>query len=363
MQELVLEMLPAAEGDALLLRYGDSDAPHYVLIDGGRRNTYAELRKRIEEIPLNADGVRFFELLIVTHVDADHIEGIICLLQDDELKCRFGDVWFNDWNHLEPLVAGERPVHLGPEQGEFLGALLTEREIPWNTKFAGGAIVVPPEPDPLPFRELPGGLRLTLVSPDIDALIKLRKEWTKVVEAAGFVPGNRESALQQFANKRWAKIPHLGDERLRKTIDHSEANGSSIAVVAEFEGLRLLLGGDAWPQVLRPCLDRWRAAQDEPQQRIQFDAFKLPHHGSIKNITPQLMAVMSCPTYLVSTSGSRFHHPDVTAIKMIIDEHDGDSPPEILFNYRSEDNDFWALNDGCRALYEDDAILAFELAE
>ena len=40
-----------------------------------------------------------------------------------------------------------------------------------------------------------------------------------------------ERALQQFANKRWANIPHLGDERVRKTIDHSEANGSSIAAV------------------------------------------------------------------------------------------------------------------------------------
>jgi hypothetical protein len=362
MKILELEMLPAAEGDALLLRYGESNATNYILIDGGRRSTYKNLRERIKKMPLNDDGKRFFELLIVTHIDADHIEGIVCLLQDDELKCEFGDIWFNDWNHLKPLVHGESPIHLGAEQGEFLGALLQKLELPWNLKFNEGAVVLPPEPDALPTVDFPGGLQLTIVSPTVETLIELREKWSAAIEAAGFQPGNREEALQQFADKAWASLPlGLGDESQRSTLDHSEANGSSIAVLLDYEGVRLLLSGDAWPQVLRPSLDRWRAEQGNESEPVWLDAFKLPHHGSKKNITPQLMEVIECPTYLVSTSGARFHHPDTDAIKIIIDGHSSDSKPELLFNYRSHDNEFWESNPNCEAFYETDALLTFDL--
>jgi hypothetical protein len=364
MKKLSLEMLPAAEGDSLLLTYGDTIAPRYVLIDGGRRYTYRHLRERILQIPTNEDGERFFELLIVTHIDADHIEGVICLLQDTELNCTFGDIWFNDWNHLEPLVEGETPSHLGAAQGEFLGALLHARRLPWNEKFEGGAVVLPPEPGTLPRRDFADGLRLTIVSPTVDALIKLREEWTSVIEAAGFKPGNHDEALQQFADKAWTRLPkNLGDEELSRSIDHSEANGSSIAVLAEYEGLRLLLSGDAWPQVLRPTLDRWRAEQACPSERVALDAFKMPHHGSIKNVTPQLMNIINCRKYLISTSGSRFHHPDVDAIKMIIAEHNGSAKPELFFNYRSQDNDFWENRDDCSTAYDNQSVLAFEFTE
>ncbi|MFK7886714.1 MAG: hypothetical protein AB8G16_07580 [Gammaproteobacteria bacterium] len=362
MKTLQLEMLPAAEGDALLLSYGRDDDLHYVLIDGGRRSTYPSLRERILALPLNADGKRFFELLIVTHIDADHIEGIIGLLQDDELECEFGDIWFNDFQHLEPLVAGEMPKHLGAKQGEFLGALLHHLKLPWNESFNGGAVVLPPEPHPLPSVELAGGLKLTLVSPSIESLIKLRKKWNKVIEAAGFVPGDRDAALTQFGDKAWTRLlKHLGTDRKRPTRDHSEANGSSIGVVAEFGGHRLLLSGDAWAQVLQPALLRFRDENDPDAERVALDAFKLPHHGSKNNINAKLMASIDCPRYLISTSGSRFRHPDVPAIETIMDHHHGDKKPELWFNYTSDDNGFWARESRVDTRYGDDAIFKLDI--
>jgi hypothetical protein len=361
---LDLEMLPAAEGDALLLTYGDSAAPHYILIDGGRRSTYEHVRNRLLEIPPNAIGKRFFDLLIVTHIDADHIEGVICLLQDDELECEFGDIWFNDYNHLEPLVAGERPAHLGAAQGEFLGALLDELALPWNKAFNEGAVVIPPEPDSLPTVECAGGLRMTVVSPSVESLIDLRKSWKSAIESAGFQPGDRANALRQFGDMAWSKLPRrrLGDERIRRSLDHSEANGSSIGVLLEYGEVRLLLSGDAHPQVLRPALSRWCSEQAGSPERVWLDAFKVPHHGSKKNVTPQLMDSIECASYLISTSGARFRHPDADAIKIIIDGHVGRSKPELLFNYRSRDNDFWESNSRCVARYEDDARLHYALS-
>jgi hypothetical protein len=121
-------MLPADHGDAILLEYGPGRRLRYrVLIDGGAETAYRDVRERLRAIRPDRQGRRRIDLLVISHVDADHIEGVIKLVQDDELAVRVGDVWFNDWNHLEPLVAGEAPTHLGPEQGEFLGALLQQR--------------------------------------------------------------------------------------------------------------------------------------------------------------------------------------------------------------------------------------------
>jgi len=365
MKILDLEMLPAAEGDALFITYGDSDAPNTILIDGGRRSTYHNLRERILSMPLNSDGRRFFQLLIITHIDADHIEGIICLLQDKELNCEFGDVWFNDWHHMLPLVEGEMPVHLGAKQGEFLGALLNTPEVNWNKAFNSGAVVLPPTPAALPTADFADGLRITIVSPTIASLIDLREKWKSAIEDAGFVPGDRDNALQQFAGMAWAKLPkkHLGDESKKRSMDHSEANGSSIGVLLEYGDVRLLLSGDAHPKILRESMDRWCQEHPEKPDRVWLDAFKVPHHGSKKNITPQLMSSIKCETYLVSTSGTRFHHPDVDAIKMIIDEHSGSTKPEFLFNYKSDDNSFWENQDSCITLYEEDAVLEYDVLD
>ncbi|BBX66544.1 ComEC/Rec2 family competence protein [Mycolicibacterium psychrotolerans] len=65
-----VEMLPAGHGDCLWIEYGDP--VRRVLVDGGPYYSYKHLRARIERLDPTD---RHFELLIITHVDADHIEG------------------------------------------------------------------------------------------------------------------------------------------------------------------------------------------------------------------------------------------------------------------------------------------------
>ena len=79
---LRLEMLPAACGDCLWLEYGDGAQAGIVIIDGGLRETAQVLRKRIDKAR-RARGVETLEveLLVVTHIDNDHIVGIIELLR------------------------------------------------------------------------------------------------------------------------------------------------------------------------------------------------------------------------------------------------------------------------------------------
>ena len=194
---LRFEMLAADHGDALLLEYGPGRRIRYrILIDAGPETPTPRSVPRLGKIRRNRSGRRTLNLLVISHVDADHIEGVIKLLQDKDLAIDPRDVWFNDWNHLEPLVAGETPTHLGPEQGEFLGALLEAQERPWNLAFDRATVVVPPSGS-LTTRRI-GGMRLTVVSPTVDTLISLREKWKSAIRAAGFEPGRREHALKQF---------------------------------------------------------------------------------------------------------------------------------------------------------------------
>ncbi len=127
-----IDMLPAAQGDSLWIEYGPRTKPHRVLIDGGTAPTYDHLRARIMRLP---ERDRHFDLWIVSHVDADHIEGVIVLLQDRSLKLSVDDVWFNGWKHLPT-------DRLGPAQGEMLSGILDRRKpwgrkLPWNLASGG----------------------------------------------------------------------------------------------------------------------------------------------------------------------------------------------------------------------------------
>lgn len=339
---LRLEMLPAAHGDALWLEYGDARGAHRVLIDGGPNSCYESLRWRILALPPDQ---RHFELLVITHVDADHIEGVIKLLQDEELQCSFDDIWFNDWQQIDNLPdLPPIPPNLGPVQGEFLGALIeTLPDQHWNDAFDGAAVYVPPGNGELPSYTTPAGLKLTVLSPTRETLDALRRDWDKAVKEAGFNPGDRAAALAQLrAQKRLGppRQDRLGDESRPSELDQSSNNGSSIALLAEFNNKRLLLSGDAYAPVLRQSLDRWMSANDE--RHVKLDAFKLPHHGSANNITPQLLEILRCKRYLISTSGAVFHHPDDETVNLILEHHKARGKPQLHFNYNTPDTSHWA---------------------
>ena len=68
--------------------------------------------------------------------------------------------------------------------------------------------------------------------------------------------------------------------------------------------------------------------------------FKLPHHASQNNISKELLELLQCKRYLISTNGSYFDHPDREAIARVIKY--GGTRPTLCFNYQSEDNVIWA---------------------
>lgn len=322
-----IQMLPAEEGDCLILTYGKKgQRPHRILIDGGTPPTFERLKRYILD---ELGPERHFELLIVTHIDDDHIGGILPLLRSD-LGVTFGDIWFNAWDHLAP-----RPLDmLGPRQGDQLGNLLSQRpKQPWNQAFGRGTVVVP-DTGPLPVCTVKG-LKLTLLSPRWKELSVLDRTWIAKSFKAHRIPGEDPDAPGRRGDflGRPSRLARLAREPFKP--DASAANGSSIAVLAEYEGKRVLLTGDAFAPVLVEGIQRLPGFEDT----LAVDAFKLPHHGSDSNLSPRLLEVVSTSRYLISTNGRQYHHPDAEAVSRILASRRG--PVELCFNYLSDTTRDW----------------------
>ena len=151
---------------------------------------------------------------------------------------------------------------MSARQGDLIGSMLGETARPWNAAFNGQAVAV--EDDSLPVIELPGGMRVTILSPRRQRLAKLRSVWQHELERAGFTPGEdaRErdeprpqprpsqsagamasegsdesvdsggeavASTESRLDDSIADIEGLAKQRVR--LDRSDANGSSIAML------------------------------------------------------------------------------------------------------------------------------------
>ena len=106
MATFALEALQANHGDALLVHWGTATNPRVMLIDGGPSPTYKDtLRDRLLALAAERDGGALpLDLLMISHIDEDHIEGVQSLL-GDLTKNRLPEVvvrrfWFNSFDDL-----------------------------------------------------------------------------------------------------------------------------------------------------------------------------------------------------------------------------------------------------------------------
>ena len=50
-----------------------------------------------------APKLKELELLVVTHVDIDHIDGTVKMLNQSKLPYKIKEVWFNGWKQIEEV--------------------------------------------------------------------------------------------------------------------------------------------------------------------------------------------------------------------------------------------------------------------
>ncbi|HEX8061670.1 MAG TPA: hypothetical protein VF535_00470 [Allosphingosinicella sp.] len=322
-----LTAFPASDGDCLLLSWGDREPFRHLLIDGGRKGTYRTLKPALQDIAARGEEL---ELLVLSHIDADHIEGLLAFIKDPEPPIAVREVWYNGFDQMNEIEA------LGPKQGDQFSAALKASRWPWNTSFGGrSASLKDGDPRTLDL----AGLKLTLVSPDSAKLRNMRDEWLKwrtKQEAEASAESRRRAALPPGVEGLGPRPmpPVLDVDALAaeaSKADDEEPNGSSIAFVAEYEGKRVLFTGDAHFDLLERTLAPLAAAEGG---RYRIDLFKVSHHGSRGNISRRLLELVDCPAFLISTNGAHHGHPDPQAIAQIV-KFSPAAQKTIYFNYAS----------------------------
>lgn len=328
-----VHVFPAQRGDALWIEYGPAATPFRILVDGGITKTGREYLIGL----IDGLGDSRIDLLVVTHIDLDHIQGVIALLKDLPPKVKIDRVWFNGWEQLPRLPLQPQ----GVAEGIALSKQLEARFKPvWNHDAGGSWIGVGPEGAPR-IIALPGGMVATVLSPDNDKLLALRDIWDSVVEEFGAAV-EAEEEVEEVVQEAIDGLESMGTDEIdvaelakgRFQEDDAVPNGSSIAFLLTFKGKSALLLADAHPSLVLASVKAL-----SPGQRLRADCVKLSHHGSKYNTSLDLAMHLESPRWIFSSNGATTKHPNPEAVARVL--HGCPGKKELIFNYRTKYNEMW----------------------
>lgn len=335
-------MLPARDGDCIVIKFGE---PRVVIVVDIGSNSCLEA---LDEELGGADQV--INLLVVTHVDADHITGAVKLATSTKAS-RVKDVWFNAHEQLRFAQKAMGIEPFGPTQGELFSRAITKVNWGWNSEFDAGVASLPRDRDTISFEM--HGARFSLLSPSLNDLARLEPVWSREIQISGLLNNVEDLTAQPSGFESFGTIG-TDVEKLalaREFLDRAPANASSIAFIMEYDGTRILCAGDAHPQRIE---DGIRSMINEGE-KYRLDLMKISHHGSQLNTTRSLLSVLDCQRFAFSTDGSRHGHPDGETIARILKYCMPGQHKTFFFNYRSSQTAQWDRED-LKSCYNYDCV-------
>jgi hypothetical protein len=346
-----LDVRRAKKGDCLILHYGSKDDPGLMLIDGGPSNVYLpHLKPRLAEIRKArklADGAPLpVDLLMVSHIDDDHIKGILELTKElveehGPRPLKIKGVWHNTFddiigNNPEKLKAavtaqfgtaslsgdGEEVEGLDPDAAKVLASVgqgfklrddVKVLKLSINPKCKDKIVIAKKKNKPL---DMGKGLSFTVVGPMNDEVLALRQ------------------AHDEFLEKQKEK---KAEAALAAFTDKSVANLSSIVVLAEAGGKTLLLTGDARGDKILQGLELVGLLKDDGKSKMHVDILKGPHHGSNRNVEPIFFRRITADHYVFSGDGEH-GNPERETLEMLLAER-GDAKYTVHLTYPIDEID------------------------
>ncbi len=315
-----------------------------MLIDGGYADTFHRYIKS-DLVNLATSGYSL-DVVVATHVDSDHISGLLSFFMrngsaQSPAIIPVREVLHNSLRSLaaptegqsvmrrddmallreirmrgyrQPDVANSAENEISARQGNSLAQLLRDGGYQWNTHTG----VVPIGRDRIDRLRIRQG-QITILGPNQTRLDSLKEWWTSEIRRMGWVGslGNLDDAFEYLCSH---EVVDPGEQLLTASDadlasayvpDNSVTNGSSISLVVEIEGRRLLFLGDSWAEDTVAAL-----AANGP---LIFDAVKIAHHGSARNTSLELLKLVDSPHFFISTNGSGHDHPNFAVLKAIVD--------------------------------------------
>jgi hypothetical protein len=334
-----LEALEAQYGDALLLHYGTTAAPRLIVIDGGPPGVYGKrMAPRLKELADTRSGGDKLpvQLVVVSHIDSDHVRGIVELTKAVIRAEEDGDpplvaikaLWHNSFEDtvkpvhaslaalasaegvqtaaigaaIPPAIAKQtghttQLVLASVAEGRTLRANANLLHIPLNRGFTNNLLIAGETPI---VKDLGDGLTLTVVNPRQAELDALEKEWAKQIKAL----------------KKKGKLKPAAVEAITADfVDKSVSNLSSIVLIAECGGKTMLLTGDVRGDYVIESLEAQGLKAKGKQ--MHFDIIKVPHHGSWRDLADEFFEELVADHYVFSANG-KYDNPDKPTLESLL---------------------------------------------
>lgn len=260
-----ISFLQAKHGDCIHISHNGRN----IIIDSGTPksdafgNIMSDIKRRGQRI----------DLLVITHYDYDHIGGVSKM---DVSNWKLIDkIWFNSANRVISVVNTDG--YLSIKQANIVQRALESYGVNWDRTLTRGKTF-----------DIGDGWMLKILYGGYDKTPNGTGEFLTTPKC------DWNTTLEQLE-------PYLND----KVLDCSEVNASSIVLLLTNGVHSYLLAGDSTPEVLVDALCDY--SMDNP---LRLDLFKLPHHGSYKNITQEILKRIICSDYAVLTDGNVHYHPN-----------------------------------------------------
>jgi beta-lactamase superfamily II metal-dependent hydrolase len=340
-----LHVVQALFGDCLLLEYGVS-APRYILIDGGPSGVFDDHLEFVLTGIQKAGGQ--WDAMVLTHVDEDHVMGLLDLaqkLKQQRLKHEpplvdVKTLWFNTYSlAVGPEMKQDLSKGLSSLPGAIPYAAAVDRSIAQGDRFTDDAMVldmainpgftisplVTVDESPQPLATL-DNLKLYVVGPTQKNLKRLRNKWLKWIKDQAKKPGAKE----------------LSEKAVARDVDDSVSNLSSIMFYAQADDKTVLLTGDGRGDHLVEGLAQ--AGLLGPDGKLHVDVLKLPHHGSVRNVSPEFFHTITADIYVISADGTNGNPDPPTLEWLVTAARDQGRNIKILITNRPPHIDEWELD-------------------
>ncbi|CAI8826917.1 competence protein ComEC [Priestia megaterium] len=318
-----VKILEAFNGDCILINFDQNN----ILIDGGIGRTYS--RKLKNEINRVLERGEYIDLLIVTHIDDDHIGGILKLFEDNEIDKSFiKKVWFNseilmakhfenlDIDPQEIIIENNDSNKMSVRQGYTLEKHLKDLNC-WEQSLVmfGNSLM----------NYNLAESEITVLTPRQASIEKLRKKWEREKPDTNKMSSCKEDycySIEELMTKDFIE-------------DNSITNKSSISFVFKHEEKQVLFLGDSHPSDVEKSLKELGYSKDK---KLKVECVKLSHHGSKGNTSASLLELIDCKNYIVSTDGSKHCLPNKESLARVVNQTSDNL--NFYFNYPIYQNIF-----------------------
>lgn len=295
-----IKILKAYNGDCILIETLDENQERFViLIDGGTASTFDySLKKELKDVSK-------INLLILTHIDSDHIGGLIRFFKNSLIdRIEIDEIWINH-PELIDITTGSL-ISYG--QGDNLKTLIQQKK--------PKSVITPITNDTPQLTRR--GIQFDILSPSSEIIELLYKNWKPELFKETSEKENISSSIDiENHNENLEELNKISFSS-SKLLHNDLANASSIAfILRTVDGKILMFLGDSRSEIIEYALEQRDYTSSNP---IKCDFVKISHHGSKNNTSQGLLEKIKTNKYIISTNGgtSKDKHPSRETIARIV---------------------------------------------